>query len=407
MSSSSQENAATEYDIAIIGGAMVGSILALGLEQLKQQGSRLNIALIEAVAPSDEHPGFDARAIALAHHTIKSLKEINVWSLIEDLGTEINHIHISDRGRFGMTQLNAAELNVAHMGQVVELAPVGQKLYKALQQSSVSLYCPNKVAELETTIEHHKLTLDSGEQITAKLVVAADGVNSIIRQQLKLEQQVVDFNQAAIIANIACEQEHHNWAWERFTNTGPLALLPMRPENHQHRLSLVWALPPETANDWMELSKPDFVSKLQQAFGYRAGQFIDLGERFCYPLKLSYMPRPIHHRCVFVGNAAQTLHPIAGQGFNLGMRDILALMKVISEQQNDADIGSSAVTHGYLKLREQDRSDTINRIEFLVRGFSNDLWPMATTRNLGLRLLSWFPPLKPPIAKAAMGYTTA
>ncbi|RLV58864.1 2-octaprenyl-6-methoxyphenyl hydroxylase [Parashewanella curva] len=405
MSSSQQDNATTDYDIAIIGGAMVGSVLALGLVQLTER--KLKIALIEAVAPSDEHPGFDARSIALAHHTIKSLKEIGVWSNIENLGTPINHIHISDRGNFGMTQLNAGELNVDYMGQVVELAQVGQQLYKALQQSAVNLFCPNSITELTATPEHHKLTLNSGQQITAKLVVAADGVNSVVRQQLKLEQQVIDFNQSAIIANIACEQEHQNRAWERFTNTGPLALLPMRPENQQNRLSLVWALSPETTNEWMSLPKSEFLSKLQHAFGFRAGQFIDLGERFSYPLKLSYMPRPIHHRCVFVGNAAQTLHPIAGQGFNLGMRDILALIKVISRQSNGADVGSSSVTHGYLKLREQDRSNTINRIEFLVRGFSNDLWPMAITRNLSLRLLSYLPPLKAPIAKAAMGYTTA
>jgi len=179
----------------------------------------------------------------------------------------------------------------------------------------------------------------------------------------------------------------------------------MADSQGQPRLSLVWALDDARAKQMQTAPKAEFLAALQQAFGYRAGTFIDVSARHAYPLNLSYMPRPIHHRCVFIGNAAQTLHPIAGQGFNLGLRDVVSLLEVLNTAlaQGD-DIGSAAVTHAYLNAREHDRNSTIRNIEFLVRGFSNQYWPMVLGRNLGLRLLSWFPPLKTPVAQKAMGW---
>ncbi|MCL1146416.1 2-octaprenyl-6-methoxyphenyl hydroxylase [Shewanella marinintestina] len=399
-------------DIAIVGGAMAGATLALGIAELAKQGcshltAPIKIALIEAHKPSSEHPGFDARSIAISHGSIFELKQLGLWQHLDALAEPIHNIHISERGNFGMTELNRESLHLPYLGQVVELEAVGHKLFNLLEKSEVGLYCPAKLQSVAAGIDAQLLTLEDGQQISAKLLIAADGVNSKVRQAFKQPLEQVDFNQTAIIANIHTEQPHNGWAYERFTQTGPLALLPMAANQGESRLSMVWALEPSDAERLLNAPKAEFISELQHAFGYRAGRFIDIGERFSYPLMLSYMPRPIYQRTIFLGNAAQTLHPIAGQGFNLGLRDVVCVLDVLKQvlaNPEHQDIGSVAVTHAYLERRKADRQSTMNNIEFLVRGFSNDYWPLVIGRNLGLRLLSWFPPLKAPVARQAMGW---
>ncbi|MEL4246584.1 2-octaprenyl-6-methoxyphenyl hydroxylase [Shewanella xiamenensis] len=399
------DNSVQNVDIAIVGGAMAGATLALALARLSGTEKPLSIALIEAHLPDNNHPGFDARSIAIAHGSIFELSRLGLWPKLAHLGTAIKDIHVSDRGHFGMTELNASQFHLDALGQVVELERVGQVLFSELNKTQVKRYCPAKLSELIPDIDSHMLVLDSGERICAKLVVAADGLQSKVRSSFNLPITQVAFEQTAIIANLQTDKPHQHWAYERFTETGPLALLPMADSQGQPRLSLVWALDDSRAQAMLTAPKAEFLAALQQAFGYRAGQFIDVSERHAYPLNLSYMPRPIHHRCVFIGNAAQTLHPIAGQGFNLGLRDVVSLLDVLQRAlAQGEDIGGVAVTHGYLQAREADRNSTIRNIEFLVRGFSNQYWPLALGRNLGLRLLSWFPPLKTPVAQKAMGW---
>ncbi|MCH1929537.1 2-octaprenyl-6-methoxyphenyl hydroxylase [Shewanella sp. A25] len=399
------ETSVQNVDIAIVGGAMAGATLALALSQLSSPNAPLKVALIEAMPPSTNHPGFDARSIAIAHGSIFQLSRLGIWPKLAHLGTSIRDIHVSDRGHFGMTELNAEQFHLDALGQVVELERVGKALFDELKKSSVLLFCPAKLSDLKADIDAHTLLLDTGEHIRAKLVVAADGLQSKVRSSFNLPVTQVSFEQTAIVANLQTDKPHQHWAYERFTQTGPLALLPMADNQGQPRLSLVWALDDEAANKMLNAPKPEFLAALQRAFGYRAGQFIDVSERHAYPLNLAYMPRPIHHRCVFIGNAAQTLHPIAGQGFNLGLRDVMSLLEVLQEALLAGnDVGAANITHAYLKAREQDRNTTLTNIEFLVRGFSNQYWPLALGRNLGLRLLSWLPPLKTPVAHRAMGW---
>jgi 2-octaprenyl-6-methoxyphenol hydroxylase len=403
-------------DVAIVGGAMAGATLALGLKALSESLKRpLKIALIEAHHPNQDHPGFDARSIAIAHGSIFELTRLGLWPKLAHLGTPIDNIHISDRGHMGMTELNAEAFHLNHLGQVVELERIGQVLFKLLDEADISLYCPNKLASVEATIDAQLLTLDDGTRLSASLLVAADGVNSKVRAAFKQPLEQVDFGQVAIIANIELahvetDKINENWAYERFTNSGPLALLPMSSVKGVERKSLVWALNPDEAKRLLSIPKDQFLIELQQAFGSRAGQFTAVGERYSYPLMLSYMSKPIYHRTVFIGNAAQTLHPIAGQGFNLGLRDLVSLIQVIEQHLLDetsaapADLGSTQVTYAYLNSREKDRKQTMTNIEFLVRGFSNDYWPLVAGRSLGLRMLSWLPPLKTPVARTAMGW---
>jgi 2-octaprenyl-6-methoxyphenol hydroxylase len=397
------------FDIAIVGGAMAGATLALGLSRLAHRlklslKRPLKIALIEASRPGAGHPGFDARSIAIAHGSVFELTRLGLWPALAHLGTPIANIHVSDRGHFGMTELNAGQFNLASLGQVVELERVGQLLFEQLEQSYVSLFCPDGLASVEALADGHLLTLTSGKQLHTSLLVAADGAHSRVRRAFNQPQERVDFGQHAVIANIVSDTAHNNWAWERFTDTGPLALLPMGELNGQTRLSLVWALDQASAERMQSCDEGRFLAELQCAFGYRAGRFVAVGQRHSYPLTLSYMPRPVFHRCVFIGNAAQTLHPIAGQGFNLGLRDVACLLEQVERALiAGTDLGSTELTLGYLAARERDRKATIGSIEFLVRGFSNDYWPLACGRSLALRLLSWLPPLKTPVAHRAMG----
>ncbi|MGI2257889.1 2-octaprenyl-6-methoxyphenyl hydroxylase [Shewanella sp. GXUN23E] len=394
------------YDVVIVGGAMTGATLALGLAALKRpDGQALNIALVEAFVVEDAHPGFDARAIALSHGSIHQLSRLGLWPALSHLGTDIKSIHVSDRGHFGMTRLDAAAFHVPAFGQVVELAQVGQVLDRALKRSNIRYYCPDALQSLDSQADFHELTLASGSRLRADLLVAADGAHSAVRKAFNLPLQQTDFGQSAVIANIAVTEGKPGMAWERFTDTGPLALLPMAPVEGLQRLSVVWALTHDDASRVMALDDQAFLQQLQQAFGYRAGRFVQTGSRHCYPLTLGVMSRPAFHRCVFIGNAAQTLHPIAGQGFNLGLRDVIDLLDCIKHEL-DADnvLGSASLIHSYLRAREQDRQSTVRNIEFLVRGFSNDYLPLVAGRNLGLRLLSWVPPLKAPLAQVAMGW---
>ncbi len=396
-------------DVAIVGGAMAGATLALGLKTLSEELKRpLKIALVETHHPDSEHPGFDARSIAIAHGSIFELKRLRLWSKLAHLGTPIKNIHISDRGHSGITELNAEDFHLQNLGQVVELKRVGQVLFQQLQASDIQLYCPRTLANVVAQSDCQLLTLDDGTQLKTSLLVAADGVNSRVRQAFHLPLEQVDLDQVALVANIETDKPHDHWAFERFTNTGPLAVLPMAPLKGHSRVSLVWALTPNEAKRLLAVSKSLFLAELQAAFGFRAGCFTQVGQRFSYPLLISHMPRPIYHRTIFIGNAAQTLHPIAGQGFNLGLRDLVSLLDVIKQtlqaEGEAADLGSANLTHTYLKNREKDRNSTMTNIECLVRGFSNDHWPLIVGRNLGLSLLSCLPPLKVQVARTAMGW---
>ncbi|GLP95516.1 2-octaprenyl-6-methoxyphenyl hydroxylase [Paraferrimonas sedimenticola] len=393
------------YDLVIVGGAMAGASLALALCQLTNSANKTpKIALVEAFEPSTKHPGFDARAIALAAATLAQLKRWGLWSSLSSLGTPIEHIEVSDRGHAGTCRLHAEDYHQSELGHVVELEAVGQVLHTLLSKADVDLYCPDSVQSVDSTVDNHTLTLSSGQQLQCALLVGADGLNSVVRQSLKIPLTQKDFGQAAVIANIRCDKPSNGWAFERFSEFGPIALLPMSDE----RMSLVWAMEESQQAEILALEDDAFIARLQQAFGYRLGNITQTGARSGYPLKLSFIERPIHHRCVLVGNAAQTLHPIAGQGFNLGLRDVAALVTCIDKAwQQSQDLGSVAVTHDYLQSRASDRSQTITSIEALVRGFSNSHWPMVAGRNVALHLLNAISPLKTPIAQRAMGFHQA
>ncbi|EGR0246908.1 2-octaprenyl-6-methoxyphenyl hydroxylase [Vibrio parahaemolyticus] len=386
-----------QYDVVIAGGAMAGATLALAIEHLSQ--GALRVAVVEPFkAQSDQHPGFDSRSIALSYGTVNLLRHLELWSAIEPFSTPIEHIHVSDRSHAGMTDITKHDVGVEALGYVVELADVGRVYQELLTHSTaIDLYCPDSAKHITRTQENVTIELASGELLNAKLLVAADGAVSQCCQQIGLELSEHDFDQVAVIANIVTQEPHQGRAFERFTENGPVALLPMS----DNRMSLVWCLRPDEAQIVMELSESEFLERLQQDFGWRLGAMQKVGLRASYPLLLRHRKQNISHRFAIVGNAAQTLHPIAGQGFNLGIRDVVTLAEELVKQGED--VGRY---HGLIRFsqrREADRNETIWLTNSLVHVFSNDLLAMRIGRNTALAAMDNLSIFKQPLLRHTLG----
>lgn len=387
--------------VIIAGGGMVGATLALVISALSS--GRIQVDVVEAVSPQDQqHPGFDARAIALAYGTCQQLARAGVWQELSAYATPIQHVHVSDRGHLGLVQLNARDYGIPWLGQVVELYQAGKSLFKLLQQApGVTLHCPARVEDVLRSTDSATVRLDNGRELHAQLLVAADGTHSALAQQCQIVWQKEDYRQIATVANVVTSLAHNGQAFERFTASGPIAMLPMS----EHRSSLVWCQTPEAHKITEQLSEHDFLSALQQAFGWRLGKMEKVGARQSYPLHLTVAQCHISHRLALVGNAAQTLHPIAGQGFNLGLRDVMSLAECIAqaEQQGD-DIGDYRVLAHYQQRREVDQQKTISITDGLVHLFANRLEPLILGRNLGLMALQCMPTLRARFAQRTLGW---
>ncbi|TOE49343.1 2-octaprenyl-6-methoxyphenyl hydroxylase [Vibrio parahaemolyticus] len=386
-----------QYDVVIAGGAMAGATLALAIEHLSQ--GALRVAVVEPFkAQSDQHPGFDSRSIALSYGTVNLLRHLELWSAIEPFSTPIEHIHVSDRSHAGMTDITKHDVGVEALGYVVELADVGRVYQELLTHSTaIDLYCPDSAKHITRTQENVTLELASGELLNAKLLVAADGAVSQCCQQIGLELSEHDFDQVAVIANIVTQEPHQGRAFERFTENGPVALLPMS----DNRMSLVWCLRPDDAQIVMELSESEFLERLQQDFGWRLGAMQKVGLRASYPLLLRHRKQNISHRFAIVGNAAQTLHPIAGQGFNLGIRDVVTLAEELVKQGED--VGRYQGLIRFSQRREADRNETIWLTSSLVHVFSNDLLAMRIGRNTALAAMDNLSIFKQPLLRRTLG----
>lgn len=380
---------------------MAGATLALAISHLTQ--GQLAVTLVEAREPeSRTHPGFDGRAIALAEGTSQQLAAIDLWSALESCATPITHVHVSDRGHASFVSLDAADYGVSALGHVVELHDVGQRLFARLKQApGITLRCPNTVAHVTRTQEQISVTLDSGDVLDADLLVAADGTRSKVAAACGMQWNSDDYQQVAVIANVSTELPHSGQAFERFTEHGPLALLPMSGG----RCSLVWCHPfaqKSVVDGW---SDARFLSELQRAFGWRLGRFTQVGQRHSYPLQLQTASQHISHRLALVGNAAQTLHPIAGQGFNLGIRDVMSLAETVAAAwRSGQGVGDYATLHHYQQRRQPDVQATIGVTDGLVRLFANRYMSLTIGRNLGLLAMDHLPPLRNLLAERTLGW---
>jgi len=405
----------TDFDLMIVGGGLVGASLACALAN-----SPLRIAIIEAypfkTGNTEYQPAFDARSVALSYTSKQVFAGMGLWSSINKLGVAaIKKIHISDRGHAGITRLNAKDENVDALGYVVETRVIGSALFEQLnKQENVAFIAPAKLKNFNLSSEYASADIEvSGEEqlletktIRAKLLVAADGDDSVVRRLSGVRIKQHNYEQSAVIANIASDKPHQNQAFERFTDSGPLALLPMAATEQQpNRYSLVWTINSTEQKEIMGWDDKTFLQELTKRFGTRAGQFTHVSQRHTYPLSLMRAKEHVQERLAIIGNAAHTLHPVAGQGFNLGLRDVAALSQVINDAMlEQRDIGDLAVLKEYANWRKRDHMQTAMATDGLVRIFSNNFLPLAALRNLGLVVVDLVPPLKKVFARHAMGF---
>lgn len=402
----------TEFDLLIIGGGMVGASLAQAL-----RGSGLRIGLIEAVPLYDENqPSYDTRSIALSWGSRRIFEGIGVWQAMEEeTVTPIRTIKVSDRGHFGATRMRADEEGVDALGYVAEAAVIGRALARNLDQlSDVTLFCPAQLTDIQ--IDHHTahVTIEQdGEtrQLSARLVVAADGGRSTVREKLGAKTFRLGYGQTAVIANVVSELSHGNVAFERFTNSGPLALLPNTApswmegaEAGEHRWSVVWTVHDHEVSEHLELDDAAFLARLQHRIGRRAGRLLSVSPRSAYPLGLQYVRDHVRPRIAFIGNAAHLIHPVGGQGFNLGLRDVAVLAEVLVQAAHKGDDpGTLATLKSYADWRRADYIRVMGFTDGLARTFSTDFRPLVVARNIGMVAMDLLPPARRLFTRQAMG----
>ncbi len=390
-----------KYDIVIVGGGMVGVSLAVALKD-----SGKSIAIVEAFEwKSDQQPSFDDRSIALSYGSKKILDALSVWPELKDRCQPIETIHVSDRGYFGATRLYHYEEKVEALGYVIENRVMGEVLQAKLRaMNNVDVIMPATIESVNETAEQVEITVQhNGEasQIETKLLVAADGAMSKVRDLVGIAHHKNDYPQSAVIANVVTEKYHNAVAFERFTDTGPLAFLPMtRGENAEKRVSVVWTINRQDQESIMALDDAAFIEQLQQRFGHRLGRIEKTGVRNVYPLALTESEQLIKDRVVVIGNAAHGLHPVSGQGFNLALRDVALLAEKITEHgvQNPLRWLSA-----YEELRQKDMRRVFRMTDGLVKIFSNRFMPLAHARAVGLMMVDCLPSLRHLLAKQSMG----
>ncbi len=391
--------ATSRVDIAIAGGGMVGLSLAAALAELP-----FKVAVIEPAAPADDRqPSFDARTTALSGGSRRVFEGVGVWSAVASGATPIARIHVSERGSFGMARLTAEEQGVAALGYTVENRRLGAALRERCAGIAGLAMTAASVVTAATDDSGARLVTDGGEIIEARLLVAADGAQSAVRAALGVAASVSEYGQHAVIAHLDTGRFHDHTAYERFTEQGPIAILPIG----EGRSAVIWTLAPEAAKRALGLDDAAFIAELQQAFGLRLGRFTRVGRRQSYPLSLTRSEALIAPRAVILGNAAQGLHPVAGQGFNLALRDVAALAELLAEEVAEAgpaaDPGAAALLERYAAWRRPDRDAVVRFTDSLVRGFGFPLAPARALRASGLLLFDLLRPVKHEFARRTMG----
>jgi 2-octaprenyl-6-methoxyphenol hydroxylase len=388
------------YDVIIVGGGMVGASLACALS-----GQGLRIALVESVrAGVRAEPGYDDRAIALAYGTKRIFSGLQLWDALSEVATPIHRIHVSDRGFPGVVRMDREAEGLPAIGYVVPAREIGRVLTDAVsQRNDIDSYCPASVAAIRHEagqVQASVMQEGSEVRMTASVLVAADGADSALREQAGITVRRVDYGQTAIVTNVTPQLPHNHVAWERFTDTGPLALLPMSGQ----RCAVVWTVASEQAEAIMALEDAAFLARLQERFGNRLGRLQRVGKRQAWPLQLVSATQSVAERMALVGNAIHTLHPIAGQGFNLGARDVAALAEVLIDAiRAGEDPGSAQVLERYADWRRSDHKNVTLFTDGLVRLFTLPVPGLGIVRSAGMLALDMLPPAKRLLTRLTMG----
>lgn len=404
---------ADHTDIAIVGGGMVGAALAALFARAEPQWS---ITLLEAYplpavdAPAYQ-PSYDDRSTAIAWGSVQLLQQVGVWELLAEHATPIAQVHVSDKGHIGGAVIDREQVGVEALGYVVPNAWIGRVLLNhLLALDNVTVRAPARVTQLRTVADGAQLQLTSDGSTSVlhtRLAVIADGAQSGLRASLGIDVEVRDYQQTAIIATVGLQQAHQGVAYERFTDEGPMALLPLGGSVEGQQCALVWTQPADQATELLGLSDEAFLILLQQRFGFRLGPLVSVGKRDSYPLQLMVAKEQIRSSLVVMGNAAHFLHPVAGQGFNLALRDCAALAATLKQhgagQPGRPHLGSLPLLQRYWQQQEQDQQTTIYFSDQLVKLFSSSGLPQAALRGLGFVGLECATPAKHWLTLQTMG----
>jgi 2-octaprenyl-6-methoxyphenol hydroxylase len=390
-----------EFDIAIVGGGLVGASLAAAL-----RGSGKRIALVEAFAPdSAASPSFDERTTALGNASRRIFEALGLWGELAADAAPITRIHVSDAGRYGFARLVASELNLESLGFVIPNRVIGRALWRALQAAKdIETFMPAKVQTVDLGADAVTLAVarEAGSiLLRAKLVIAADGANSMVRAASGIGTTIDDYQQHAVVASLQLDRPNDGTAYERFTSAGPMAVLPLAPVSGAGR-TLVWAARPEDAARLMALDDASFLREWQDAFGWRAGRAVKIGRRVEYPLALSRTAVSVASRVALLGNASQALHPVAGQGFNLGLRDAAEFAQLLYTESGDP--GAEDLLARFAQMRVTDRQGVIGFTDSLVRVFSDARPGVAAARDVALLLFDLLPPAKRALSRVSLGF---
>lgn len=386
------------FDLLIVGGGMVGMSL---IAALRHHCPSLSLALVEAAPEQAASPSFDGRATVLSFGSQQLFEHWGCWSALAPNCTDISQVQVSDRGHFGAARITAAEEDVPALGYVIENRHLGCALQNALSQDA-QLHREQGVAvqKIRFLAEAAEVELANQTRLKARLLVLADGGRSPLAARLGVATTQFDYQQSALVAAVGVSQPHCGRAFERFTDEGPIALLPMVGE----QMALIWTMSPSLAERRLALSPTAFLAQLQDRFGERLGRFTQVSNVDSYPLCLRQTAEQVRSRLVVLGNAAHELHPVAGQGFNLCMRDISALACQLEKGLDVGEpIGLLSRLQQYQESQHADQERTCLASDLLVRGFSHSSPLVAGLRSLSLLGLNHCPPLKHWLARAAMG----
>ena len=398
-----------QQEVIIVGGGMVGLSLALMLAK-----QNIAVKLLEAIKyPNYDdvnlapyHSSFDARNSALSRRTVQIYQELGLWNALQEHATPILEVNITEQGSFGKARLKAEQEKVESFGQVIENAWLGRVLLAEVQkQPFIELIDGVQVTQLTQDTDMAYIEASRGEEqlsLQAKLVIAADGRDSFCRKALGIGASEHDYDQVAIVTTVQTSKPHNHVGFERFSSLGPLALLPLPGE---YRRSVVWPVKKGTEGEWLgDENDQHFLDALQETYGDRAGKFQKTGKRFSFRLSQVLAEKQVVGRVVLMGNAAHTIHPVAGQGFNLCMRDAHVLVRYLAEQiAQNSDLGDAEMLQAYEASRLTDQQRVIKFCDSVVRGFSNSNPILKFIRNTGLVAFDTIPGIKPLVANYAMG----
>ncbi len=405
-----QSVSSKSYDLVIIGAGMAGLSLVHLLSKSIEQG--LKVALIErfelpsltAESQQTQPPSFDGRATALSYGTQQVFTQLGIWSELSEAACAIQNIQVSDQGRFGQTHIKHTDANVDALGYIIRNRALGQGLMSNLPQG-IDFLAPESVENIEISEQKHaRLTLANGDDITADLVVMADGGRSTLAQQLGIRQQKTSYQTHALVTSVRIDRSHNHWAYERFTEAGPIALLPLATDE----FAVVWTLDNDVIDEYLAADEITLIERLQQAFGYRAGCIIAMGERASYPLALVKAQEQVRPHVVLLGNAAHSLHPVAGQGFNLALRDAAALAEQINKACSDnktaaVALGEWPMVQAYYQQQQADQKNTVLGSDILPKLFGQKNLALRLSRDAGLIALALSPTSRKLFARQAMG----